>query len=583
MAQSKITLDQLEPTTNPGSLAASDVTNNYSIVSPTLGADHLWFYQHSTTLTKPLIKGTGLTITGTTLSLDTTGLALLAGTQTFTGVNTFTQNILAAAVPTLGDHLVNKTYVDGLLAGVRRSSVRVASTVNGALATAYENGDTIDGIVLATGNRILLKNQTAPAENGIYVVQPTGAPVRATDMDIAAEVDGTMVIIEDGTQEGQLWYTVSEVTTLNTDAINWTKIQVGTVDTDGNGAANRVTFWADADTLSGHANFIYSSNQLSIGTTGPFGGFDTVLNTLGTTADDTKFGWAHARSSGGTVFSVTNTGLTTVGLSTGTPLQISNAGISRPAGSISVTPQSGAHINLFNGNNGTVVYGTGYTWDGTSGSQFAMRCSSQVAPTSGTMQWAALQIIPTINQTGGANGITRGIYVIPTLTAAADFRGVEINAGSSHYSLYSVSGKVRFDLGSDGDNDMYYRAATTGLLTKLANGTTGQVLIATSGAAPSWGSVPSGGAVDEGFIENSTLTIIDLDANVGNVKDFDGNNIAFTVPSNLKLFKVYLNGQLLNRTGALTNRDYTVNTTTHVLTLTNALVATDILFVCKHG
>jgi hypothetical protein len=53
------------------------------------------------------------------------------------------------------------------------------------------------------------------------------------------------------------------------------------------------------------------------------------------------------------------------------------------------------------------------------------RIGSLFSPTSGSAGLTALIIAPTINQTGGANGITRGLYVNPTLTAAADWRSIE--------------------------------------------------------------------------------------------------------------------------------------------------------------
>src|SRR5688500_16412125 len=68
--------------------------------------------------------------------------------------------------------------------------VRAATTANGTLASAFDNGSVIDGVTLATGNRILIKDQTAGAENGIYVVQASGAPVRATDADSASGLLG---------------------------------------------------------------------------------------------------------------------------------------------------------------------------------------------------------------------------------------------------------------------------------------------------------------------------------------------------------------------------------------------------------
>jgi hypothetical protein len=56
-------------------------------------------------------------------------------------------------------------------------------------------------------------------------------------------------------------------------------------------------------------------------------------------------------------------------------------------------------------------------------------------PTSGTATYTALDIRSTVNQTGGANGVTRGLYINPTLTAAADWRSIDI-ANNSGYGIY---------------------------------------------------------------------------------------------------------------------------------------------------
>jgi hypothetical protein len=66
----------------------------------------------------------------------------------------------------------------------------------------------------------------------------------------------------------------------------------------------------------------------------------------------------------------------------------------------------------------------------TSGLQEMVRVTGNFAPTSGTALFNALQLNHTINQTGGANGITRGLYINPTLTSAADFRAIETTAGN---------------------------------------------------------------------------------------------------------------------------------------------------------
>lgn len=74
---------------------------------------------------------------------------------------------------------------------------------------------------------------------------------------------------------------------------------------------------------------------------------------------------------------------------------------------------------MINGINGTATTGT----------QNVFLISKGFAPTSGTATYAASSIIPTINQTGGANGITRGLFINPTLTAAADWRAIETTVG----------------------------------------------------------------------------------------------------------------------------------------------------------
>jgi hypothetical protein len=92
------------------------------------------------------------------------------------------------------------TYVDAKLAGLSwKQAVRAATTAAGTLATSFENGDAIDGVTLATGDRILIKNQATASENGIYVVNASGAPTRATDADAGAELVNATVYVSEGT------------------------------------------------------------------------------------------------------------------------------------------------------------------------------------------------------------------------------------------------------------------------------------------------------------------------------------------------------------------------------------------------
>lgn len=97
--------------------------------------------------------------------------------------------------------------------------VRAASTGNVSLSTG--NGSTMDGVTLATGDRVLLKDQTTAAENGIYVVNAT-TKTRATDADTAAEMPGgTIAVVAEGTANADKMFmlTTNNPYTMGTTAL----------------------------------------------------------------------------------------------------------------------------------------------------------------------------------------------------------------------------------------------------------------------------------------------------------------------------------------------------------------------------
>lgn len=103
-----------------------------------------------------------------------------------------------------------KTYIDAKVAGLSwKQAVRAATTAAGTLASSFENGDTIDGVTLATSDRILIKNQSSASENGIYVVNASGAPTRATDADAGAELVNATLYVSEGTANGDTQWTCS--------------------------------------------------------------------------------------------------------------------------------------------------------------------------------------------------------------------------------------------------------------------------------------------------------------------------------------------------------------------------------------
>ena len=108
--------------------------------------------------------------------------------------------LILSGTPSSDLHAATKGYVDSVAEGLQiKSSVRVATTASAALTTDYENGDEIDGITLATGDRILIKDQTDAKENGIYTVNASSAPTRTDDFDIGSSAKGAFVFVEEGT------------------------------------------------------------------------------------------------------------------------------------------------------------------------------------------------------------------------------------------------------------------------------------------------------------------------------------------------------------------------------------------------
>lgn len=123
----------------------------------------------------------------------------------------------------LADKADSSTVTALLNARNWKQSVKCATTAAATLASDFENGDTIDGITLATGDRVLIKDQADATENGIYTVNASGAPTRATDFDADAEIVAAVVAVEEGTTNADIFFicTNDEGDQVGTDNINF--------------------------------------------------------------------------------------------------------------------------------------------------------------------------------------------------------------------------------------------------------------------------------------------------------------------------------------------------------------------------
>ena len=142
-----------------------------------------------------------LNVNGNTIATTNTNGNLVLDPNGTGTIDVSSARITSLATPTQTTDAATKAYVDAQLQGLDvKNSVRVATTANGTLASAFANNSTVDGITLATGDRILLKDQSTGSQNGIYTVNSSGAPTRATDFDADSEVTGgTFFFVEEGT------------------------------------------------------------------------------------------------------------------------------------------------------------------------------------------------------------------------------------------------------------------------------------------------------------------------------------------------------------------------------------------------
>lgn len=205
------------PVTAAGTLTGDFVvqTANTVFAGPSTGSDDVPAFR---TLVNADLQHSTTTVGSTTLTLGGTVTAL-AGLDTVT----------VTGNPTNALELVPKQYVDSIAQGLDvKASCKYASTANVASISGVL---TIDGQSTATGDRILLKDQSSAAENGIYVADDAGAWARSTDMDNWSEVPGAFVFIESGdTLADTGWVcTADQGGTIDVTAMPWSQFSgVGT-------------------------------------------------------------------------------------------------------------------------------------------------------------------------------------------------------------------------------------------------------------------------------------------------------------------------------------------------------------------
>lgn len=187
---------------------------------------------------------------------------------------------LKVADPTDPAHAATKGYVDAARSGLDvKQSVRVATTAAINIAADLEDGDVIDGVTLATGDRVLVKDQSTGSENGIYVVVASGAASRATDADTSAEVtSGMFTFVSEGTTNADSGWvlTTNDTITLGSTSLAFAQFSgagqitagAGLTKTgntiDAVGTSDRIT--VNADSIDIAATYVGQTSIVTLGT-----------------------------------------------------------------------------------------------------------------------------------------------------------------------------------------------------------------------------------------------------------------------------------------------------------------------------
>lgn len=393
----------------------------------------------------------GLTITNSTINSTSIGL-ITPSSGVFTNISTTTGSI--STTPSNPTDLVNKNYVDMFVQGYAiKAECQVATTGNITLSGLQ----TIDGYTTLGNDRVLVKNQTTSAQNGIYVAS-TGAWARSSDANTWNSLISAFTFIMNGTtQQNSGWVcTITSGGTLGTTPVTWSQL------------ASAASYFAGTGlTLSS-----YTFSITPVGTSGTYGSASSVP--------------VFVTNASGQVSSVTNT---TISIA---PSQI-NATI--PNSGLTNSTISGVALgsNLANLTAGTnITFSSGTTYNGSSA--ITINASSTMVypgagiPNSTGSAWGtsysttgsgtvvALATSPTfvtpILGTPQSGNFSTGTFTWPT------FNQNTTGNASTATTANNLSGTTQYSL------PYQSASATTGY---LSPGTANSVLITNGvGSAPSW-------------------------------------------------------------------------------------------------
>ncbi len=371
-------------------LTAGNVTTNANLTG------------HITSSGNAAVLGSFTSAQLSTALTDETG----SGAAVFAVSPTFTGTVTIPLTPSNSTDAASKGYVDSVKQSLDiKGSVRVASTANIAVATALIDSSTIDGVVVATGDRVLLKDQSTASENGIYVVVASGAASRSTDADVSAEVtSGMYTFVSAGTASASMGFvlTTADPITLNTTSLVFTQFSgagqiisgAGLTKTgntlDAVGTTNRIVVSADAIDIGTDVVTLTGSQILTNKT------ISFTDNTVTATSAQLRAALSDETGTGVAVFGTSPTIATPVltGLPTGTGVATANTVSTLVARDASGNFAAGTITAALTGNADTVTTNANLTGPITSSGN-----ATAIAAQTGTGTTFAMSVSPTFTGT----------------------------------------------------------------------------------------------------------------------------------------------------------------------------------------
>ena len=390
----------------------------------------------------------GLNITSSTINSTTIG-ATTPSSAAFTTATVST-------APVNGTDVVNKTYLEYFAAGISwKQPVLCATTANITLSGLQ----TLDGITVVAGDRVLVKNQSTQSQNGIYLASAT-AWTRSADADVWTDLISALVFVESGsTLAGSAWYCPAQPGgTINVTAVTWSNFSVAATYTAGTGltlasyqfsitntGVTAGAYGSASKTLTATVN---AQGQLTVLAATDIAIANTQVSGLGTMSTQNA---SSVTITGGTLNGVT-IGATTAGAITGTTITATTfngagTGLTGTASSLSIGGSAGSATtatNLAGGAAGSVPYQSSA---GTTTFLAAGSNGQYLTLSGGLPAWANISAGVT-SFSAGSTGLTPSspttgaITLAGTLAVANGGTGVTSSSGASSVVLRDSNSNI---------------------------------------------------------------------------------------------------------------------------------------------